>query len=62
MTEEEKLKEELKQIIPADRESMEKVKEMWKSVGTHLCSLRKLEDVVVRISGIKRNTVYRIDR
>ncbi len=62
MTEEEKLKEELKQIIPADRESMEKAKERWKSVGKPLFSLGKLEDAVIRIAGIKRKPVYSLDR
>ena len=62
MTEEEKLKEELKQIIPADRESMEKAKERWKSVGKPLFSLGKLEDAVIRIAGIKGKPVYSLDR
>lgn len=62
MTEEEKLKEELKQIIPADRESMENAKERWKSVGKPLFSLGKLEDAVIRIAGIKRKSAYSLDR
>ena len=53
MTGEEKLQEELKQIVPADRESMEKAMERWKSVGKPLFSLGKLEDAVIRIAGIK---------
>ena len=53
MTAEEILREELKDIIPADRESMEKAKARWKSVGKPLFSLGKLEDAVIKIAGIK---------
>ena len=62
MTGEEKLQEELKQIVPADRESMEKAMERWKSVGKPLFSLGKLEDAVIRIAGIKGKPVYSLDR
>ena len=33
MTAEEKLREDLKQIVPADAGSMEKAKQRWKTVG-----------------------------
>lgn len=62
MTAEEKLREELKSIIQADRESMEKAKERWKSVGKPLFSLGKLEDVVIKIAGIKGKPAYSLDK
>ena len=62
MTAEEKLREELKQIVPADAESMEKAKQRWKTVGKPLFSLGKLEDAVIRIAGIKGKPVYSLDR
>ena len=54
MTAEEKLREELRNIVPADRDSMEKAKQRWKSVGKPLFSLGKLEDAVISRLG---NTV-----
>ena len=62
MTAEEKLREALKQIVPADAESMEKAKQRWKTVGKPLFSLGKLEDAVIRIAGIKGKPVYSLDR
>ncbi len=62
MTAEEKLREVLKQIVPADAESMEKAKQRWKTVGKPLFSLGKLEDAVIRIAGIKGKPVYSLDR
>ena len=62
MTAEEKLREELKSIIQADRESMEKAKERWKSVGKPLFSLGKLEDAVIKIAGIKGKPAYSLDK
>ena len=62
MTAEEKLREELKQITPADAGSMEKAKRRWKSVGKPLFSLGKLEDAVIRIAGIKGKAVYGLAR
>ena len=62
MTAEEILREELKNIIPADRESMEKAKARWKSVGKPLFSLGKLEDAVIKIAGIKGKSVYSLDK
>ena len=62
MTAEEKLREALKQIVPADAESMEKAKQRWKTVGKPLFSLGKLEDAVIRIAGIKGKLVYSLDR
>ena len=62
MTAEEKLREVLKQIVPADAESMEKAKQRWKTVGKPLFSLGKLEDAAIRIAGIKGKPVYSLDR
>ena len=62
MTAEEKLREDLKQIVPADAGSMEKAKQRWKSVGKPLFSLGKLEDAVIRIAGIKGKPVYSLGR
>ena len=62
MTAEEKLREDLKQIIPADAGSMEKAKQRWKTVGKPLFSLGKLEDAVIRIAGIKGKPVYSLGR
>ena len=62
MTAEEKLREELRNIVPADRDSMEKAKQRWKSVGKPLFSLGKLEDAVIQIAGIKGKAVYSLDR
>ena len=62
MTAEEKLREALKQIVPADAESMEKAKQRWKTVGKPLFSLGKLEDAVIRIAGIKGKPVYSLGR
>ena len=62
MTAEEKLREVLKQIVPADAESMEKAKQRWKTVGKPLFSLGKLEDAVIRIAGIKGKPVYSLGR
>lgn len=62
MTAEEKLREDLKQIVPADAGSMEKAKQRWKTVGKPLFSLGKLEDAVIRIAGIKGKPVYSLDR
>ena len=62
MTAEEKLREDLKQIVPADAGSMEKAKQRWKTVGKPLFSLGKLEDAVIRIAGIKGKPVYSLGR
>ena len=50
MTAEEKLRQEIKHIVPADRKSMEKAEKRWKSVGKPLFSLGKLEDAVIQIA------------
>ena len=62
MTAEEKLRQEIKHIVPADRKSMEKAEKRWKSVGKPLFSLGKLEDAVIQIAGIKEKAVYSLDR
>ena len=62
MAAEEKLREALKRIVPADAGSMEKAKQRWKTVGKPLFSLGKLEDAVIRIAGIKGKPVYSLER
>ena len=62
MTAEEKLREDLKQIVPADAGSMEKAKQWWNTGGKPLFSLGKLEDAVIRIAGIKGKPVYSLGR
>ena len=44
-----------KQIDKADKVSMEAAKARWMSVAKPLFSLGKLEDVVVRMAGMKKD-------
>ncbi len=50
------------QIQAADKTSMEKAKVRWMSVAKPLFSLGKLEDVVIRIAGMKRNAAYDLQK
>ena len=50
------------QIQTADKTSMEKAKVRWMSVAKPLFSLGKLEDVVIRIAGMKRNAAYDLQK
>ena len=56
------LEEERKKIRPADSTSMERAKQRWMTVGKPLFSLGKLEDVVIRIAGMKRRPVYQLEK
>lgn len=56
------LEEERKKIRPADNASMERAKQRWMTVGKPLFSLGKLEDVVIRIAGMKRRPVYQLEK
>lgn len=56
------LEEERKKIRPADNASMEQAKQRWMTVGKPLFSLGKLEDVVIRIAGVKRRAVYQLEK
>lgn len=56
------LEELKKQIQPIDRESMRLAQEHWMTVAKPLFSLGKLEDVVIRMAGIKRTPDYDIDK
>ena len=47
----EEIKEQIKEV---DSESMELAKARWMSIAKPLFSLGKLEDMVVKIAGIKR--------
>ena len=56
------LEEERKKIRTADNASMERAKQRWMTVGKPLFSLGKLEDVVIRIAGMKRRPVYQLEK
>ena len=56
------LEEERKKIRPVDNASMERAKQRWMTVGKPLFSLGKLEDVVIRIAGMKRRPVYQLEK
>ena len=51
-----------KQIDKADKVSMEAAKARWMSVAKPLFSLGKLEDVVVRMAGMKKTAEYQLDK
>ncbi len=51
-----------KQIDKADKISMEAAKARWMSVAKPLFSLGKLEDVVVRMAGMKKTAEYQLDK
>ena len=53
----EEIKEQIKEV---DSESMELAKARWMSIAKPLFSLGKLEDMVVKIAGIKRTPDYEI--
>ena len=46
------------QIQKVDKKSMEKAKARWMSIAKPLFSLGKLEDVVIRMAGMKRSAEY----
>ena len=56
------LEEALQDIRPADRKSMEEAKLRWRTVGKPLFSLGKLEDAVIRMSGIKGTASYTLGK
>ncbi len=49
-------------IKPADADSIEKAKARWMTVAKPLFSLGKLEEVVVKIAGIKGTADYSLDK
>lgn len=56
------LNEQLKDIRPADGQSMEQARKRWKSVAKPLHSLGKLEDAVIRMAGMKGRADFSLDR
>ncbi|XCP84415.1 nicotinate-nucleotide--dimethylbenzimidazole phosphoribosyltransferase [Roseburia hominis] len=50
------------QISPLDEKSMEQARQRWLSVAKPLFSLGKLEDVVIRMAGIKRTADYELKK
>ncbi len=52
----------IKEIKPADQASITAAKERWMSVAKPLFSLGKLEDVVIKIAGIKKTSDYSLDK
>lgn len=55
--------EELKcTVLPVDEESMEQARRRWFSVAKPLFSLGKLEDQIVRMAGIKRNSEFELGK
>lgn len=59
---EEKLKEEIEKIRPADEKSKEAARQRWKMVAKPLFSLGKLEDAVIKMAGIKRSAEYTLEK
>lgn len=51
-----------KQIKPADESAMERARARWMSIAKPLFSLGKLEDVVIRIAGMKRTADYNLGK
>lgn len=60
--EEEELQALIRQISPADHISMEEAAARWKTVGKPLFSLGKLEDAVIRIAGMRKKSIYSLDK
>lgn len=50
------------EIKPADAESIEKAKARWMTVAKPLFSLGKLEEMVVKIAGIKKTADFSLDK
>lgn len=60
--EEEELQALIRQISPADHISMEEAAVRWKTVGKPLFSLGKLEDAVIRIAGMRKKSLYSLEK
>jgi len=56
------LNEALKNIIPADKNSMDKAYNNWLNIAKPLFSLGKLEKAVIKMAGIKRSEKYSINK
>ena len=52
----------IRKIGPADRISMEEAAARWKTVGKPLFSLGKLEDAVIRIAGMRKKSIYSLEK
>lgn len=62
MSQEEELRELIKQIKPAGREAMERAKERWRTVAKPLHSLGKLEDAVIKIAGMRGSAEFSLEK
>lgn len=49
-------------IVPANETAMAEAKERWMAIGKPLFSLGKLEDVVIKMAGMKGSANYRLDK
>ena len=52
----------IRKIGPADRVSMGEAAARWKTVGKPLFSLGKLEDAVIRIAGMRKKSIYSLEK
>ena len=52
----------IRKIDSADRISMEEAAARWKTVGKPLFSLGKLEDAVIRIAGMRKKSIYSLEK
>lgn len=50
------------QIVPADAESMERARKRWLTVAKPLYSLGRLEDVVIRMAGMKGTAEFELKK
>ncbi len=57
-----KLFEAIEKIGDIDERAMEKTRKQWLSIAKPLFSLGKLEDIITKISGIKGDSLYSIER